>query len=144
MNSDPKGSLKEAAQTILDQIFPSPAISTNYNLNTSTQPLDPPFSLQEISMIIDNLPSGKAPGIDGICNLLLKIIHKRFRNIFPTLFNKCLELSCFPDSLKIGNIILYQKQGKDQRLASSYRPISLCQHQEGAREINDPKVNLSS
>ncbi|KAF8777628.1 Delta and Notch-like epidermal growth [Argiope bruennichi] len=61
MNSDPKGSLKEAAQNHLGPDFPSPAISTNYNLNTSTQPLDPPFSIQEISMIIDNLPSGKAP-----------------------------------------------------------------------------------
>ncbi|XP_055950836.1 uncharacterized protein LOC129984909 [Argiope bruennichi] len=79
IKSDPKGSLKEVAQTILDQIFPTSAISTNYNLNTSTQPLDPPFSLQEISMIIDNLPSGKAPGIDGIDNLLLKIIYKRFQ-----------------------------------------------------------------
>ncbi|GBN78314.1 putative RNA-directed DNA polymerase from transposon X-element [Araneus ventricosus] len=125
INGDPKGSLQEAAQNILDQIFLSPAISTNYNLTTSTQPSDPPFSPQEISAVIEHLPSGKAPGIDGIDNLLIKIIHKRFNNIFPTLFNKCLHLSCFPDSLKIGNIISFQKRGKDQRLASSYRPISL-------------------
>ncbi|GBL99063.1 putative RNA-directed DNA polymerase from transposon X-element [Araneus ventricosus] len=125
INGDPKGSLREAAQNILDQIFFSPAIPTNYNLTTSTQPPDPPFSPQEISAVIEYLPSGKAPGIDGIDNLLIKIIHKRFNNIFPTLFNKCLHLSCFPDSLKIGNIILFQKGGKDQRLASSYRPISL-------------------
>ncbi|GBN68703.1 Putative protein in type-1 retrotransposable element R1DM, partial [Araneus ventricosus] len=125
INGDPKGSLQEAAQNILDQIFLSPAIPTNYNLTTSAQPPDPPFSPQEISAVIEHLPSGKAPGIDGIDNLLIKIIHKRFNNIFPTLFNKCLHLSCFPDSLKIGNIILFQKGGKDQRLASSYRPISL-------------------
>ncbi|GBN17040.1 hypothetical protein AVEN_168574-1 [Araneus ventricosus] len=67
MNGDPKGSLQEAAQNILDQIFYFPAIPTNYNLTTSTQPPDPPFSPQEISV----------------------------------------------------------KGGKDQRLASSYRPISL-------------------
>ncbi|GBN73292.1 Retrovirus-related Pol polyprotein from type-1 retrotransposable element R1 [Araneus ventricosus] len=81
--------------------------------------------VQEISAVIEHLPSGKAPGIDGIDNLLIKTIHKCFNNIFPTLFNKCLHLSCFPDSLKIGNIILFQKGGEDQRLASSYRPISL-------------------
>ncbi|GBM29115.1 Retrovirus-related Pol polyprotein from type-1 retrotransposable element R1 [Araneus ventricosus] len=119
------GSLQEAAQNILDHIFYSPAIPTNYNLTVSTQPPDPPFSPQEISVVIEHLPSGKAPGIDGIDNLLIKIIQKRFNNIFPALFNKCLHLSCFPDSLKIGNIILFQKGGKDQRLASSYRPISL-------------------
>ncbi|GBL80260.1 putative RNA-directed DNA polymerase from transposon X-element [Araneus ventricosus] len=125
INGDPKGSLQEAAQNILDQSFLSPAILTNYNLTTSTQPPDPPFFPQEISVVIEHLPSGKAPGIYGIDNLLIKIIHKRFNNIFPTFFNKCLHLSCFPDFLKIGNIILFQKGGKDQRLASSYRPISL-------------------
>ncbi|GBL93679.1 hypothetical protein AVEN_25664-1 [Araneus ventricosus] len=67
INGDTKGSLQEAAQNILDQIFPSLAIPTNYNLTTSTQPPDPPFFPQEISA----------------------------------------------------------KRGKDQRLASSYRPISL-------------------
>ncbi|GBN41043.1 Putative protein in type-1 retrotransposable element R1DM [Araneus ventricosus] len=117
--------MQEAAQNILEQIFLSPAISTNYNLTTSRQPPDPPLSPQEISAVIEHLPSGKAPDIDGIDNLLIKIIHKRFNNIFPTIFNKCLHLSCLTDSLKIGNIILFQKGGKDQRLASSYRPISL-------------------
>ncbi|GBM65960.1 Putative protein in type-1 retrotransposable element R1DM, partial [Araneus ventricosus] len=67
INGDPNGSLQEAAQNILDQIFLSPAIPTNYNLTTSTQPPNPPFSPQEISA----------------------------------------------------------KGGKEQRLASSYRPISL-------------------
>ncbi|GBN49432.1 Retrovirus-related Pol polyprotein from type-1 retrotransposable element R1, partial [Araneus ventricosus] len=49
INGDPKRSLQEAAQNILDQIFVSPGIPTNYNLTTSTQPPDPPFSPQEIS-----------------------------------------------------------------------------------------------
>ncbi|GBO05796.1 Putative protein in type-1 retrotransposable element R1DM [Araneus ventricosus] len=119
----PKG--KSARGSTKHPVPDFPAIPTNYNLTTSTQPPDPPFSPQEISAIIEHIPSGKAPGIDGIDNLLIKIIHKRFNNIFPTLFNKCLHLSCFPDCLKIGNIILFQKGGKDQRLASSYRPISL-------------------
>ncbi|GBN76135.1 hypothetical protein AVEN_79772-1 [Araneus ventricosus] len=125
INGDPKGSLQEAAQNILEQIFLSPAIPKNYNLTTSTQPPHPPFSPQEISAVIEHLPSGKAPGIDGIENLLIKIIYKRFNNIFPTIINECLHLSCVLDSLKIGNIILFQKGGKGQRLASSYRPISL-------------------
>ncbi|GBM93338.1 hypothetical protein AVEN_5624-1 [Araneus ventricosus] len=103
----------------------SSAISTNYNLTTSTQPPDPQIFPQEISVVIEHLPSGKASCIDEIYNLLIKIIDKRFYNIFPTLFNKCLHLSCFPDSLKKGNIILFQKEIKDKRLASSYRPVSL-------------------
>ncbi|GBN34116.1 Putative protein in type-1 retrotransposable element R1DM [Araneus ventricosus] len=56
MNGNPKGSLQEAAQNILEQIFLSPAIPTNYNVTTSTQPPDPPFSTQEISAVIEHLP----------------------------------------------------------------------------------------
>ncbi|GBL99498.1 hypothetical protein AVEN_68783-1 [Araneus ventricosus] len=44
MNGEPKGSLQEAAQDNLDQIFLSHTIPTNYNLTTSTQLPDPPFS----------------------------------------------------------------------------------------------------
>ncbi|GBO01016.1 hypothetical protein AVEN_151532-1 [Araneus ventricosus] len=73
INGDPKESLREAAQNILDQIFLSPAIPTNYNLTTSTQPPDPPFS----------------------------------------------------PSRNLGGNRTSSKGGKDQRLASSYRPISL-------------------
>ncbi|GBM11259.1 Retrovirus-related Pol polyprotein from type-1 retrotransposable element R1 [Araneus ventricosus] len=120
----PKGKSARGSTKNPGPDFPFPCIPTNYNLTTATQPPDPPSSPQEISAVIEHLPAGKAPGIDGIDNLLIKIIHKRFNNIFSTLFNKCLHLSCFPDSLKIGNIILFQKGGKDQRLASSYHPIS--------------------
>ncbi|GBL76905.1 hypothetical protein AVEN_169755-1 [Araneus ventricosus] len=41
------------------------------------------------------------------------------------LFNKCLHLGTFPDPLKLGNIILFKKEGKHEDEASSYRPISL-------------------
>ncbi|GBM61482.1 hypothetical protein AVEN_163876-1 [Araneus ventricosus] len=74
INGNPKGSLQEAAQNILDQIFLSPAIPPNFNLTTSTQPPDPPFS---------------------------------------------------PPRNLGGNILLFQKGGKDQWLSSSYRPVSL-------------------
>ncbi|GBM78112.1 hypothetical protein AVEN_132246-1 [Araneus ventricosus] len=50
VNGESKGNLQNAAQNILDRIFHSPAISTNYNLTTSTQPPDPPIFPQEISV----------------------------------------------------------------------------------------------
>ncbi|GBM52055.1 hypothetical protein AVEN_23289-1 [Araneus ventricosus] len=61
--------------------------------------------------------------------------------MFPTLFNKCLHLSCFPDSLKIRNIILFQKGGKDQRLPSYFTPTD---NREGAGETYDSEADLSS
>ncbi|GBM73670.1 hypothetical protein AVEN_216149-1, partial [Araneus ventricosus] len=40
-------------------------------------------------------------------------------------FNKCLELKCFLDPLKIGLVILFHKTGKEEQNIKSYRPISL-------------------
>ncbi|GBO40545.1 hypothetical protein AVEN_44948-1 [Araneus ventricosus] len=50
INGESKGNLQDATQNILDRIFLSPAISTNYNLTTSTQPTDPPIFPQETSV----------------------------------------------------------------------------------------------
>ncbi|GBM93429.1 Retrovirus-related Pol polyprotein from type-1 retrotransposable element R1 [Araneus ventricosus] len=40
-------------------------------------------------------------------------------------FKKCLELNCFPDSLKIRLVILFHKTDKEKQNIKSYRPISL-------------------
>ncbi|GBM78643.1 Putative protein in type-1 retrotransposable element R1DM [Araneus ventricosus] len=122
INGDPKGSLQETAQNILDQIFLSPAIPTNYNLTTSTQPPDSPFSPQEISAVTEHLPSGKASGIDGIDNLLIKIIHKRFNNIFP--LQQVPAPKLLPGFLENRKYYLILERRKRPRLTSSYRPIS--------------------
>ncbi|GBN80971.1 Putative protein in type-1 retrotransposable element R1DM [Araneus ventricosus] len=71
------------------------------------------------------MPRGKAPGYDGIDNIIVQTIHKKFPDLFTTPFNKCLQLGLYPDPFKVGNIVLFQKPGKDIHEPSAYRPIAL-------------------
>lgn len=67
----------------------------------------------------------KAPGFDGIFNLILKHLNIKVYELLSTIFNRCLELHYFPSSWKVAKIIPIRKPGKDPTLPSSYRPISL-------------------
>ncbi|GBN69136.1 hypothetical protein AVEN_153526-1, partial [Araneus ventricosus] len=121
-DASPQGSMKEIAQDILNKIFPFPTTSITPLSHSSSTSDDTPFTRQEIAHVIKSLPNGKAPGID---NLILKSLNKEYPDLLHSLYNKCLEISTFPDSFKISNIILFQKLGKDPKLPTSYRPIAL-------------------
>ncbi|GBN95352.1 hypothetical protein AVEN_251740-1 [Araneus ventricosus] len=113
------------AEHVLKRLFDPPEDSNIYTAIPSTQFIDPLFNNQEVWMVISHLPTGKAPGYDGIDNLILKILHKKFNILLTSIFNKCMELRHFPSSLKIDNTILFQKTGKDPQQISSHRLISL-------------------
>ncbi|GBL86920.1 hypothetical protein AVEN_218665-1 [Araneus ventricosus] len=57
--------------------------------------------------------------------IIVKVIFNSFPSLLLDFFNKCLELKCFPDPLKIGLVILFHKTGKEEQDIKSYRPISL-------------------
>ncbi|GBN08414.1 hypothetical protein AVEN_84240-1 [Araneus ventricosus] len=80
---------------------------------------------QEIDDIVKKIPIGKVPGCDGIDNIIVKVILNSFPSLLLDFFNKCLELTCYPDPLKIGLVILFHKTGKEEHNIKSYRPISL-------------------
>ncbi|GBL83037.1 Putative protein in type-1 retrotransposable element R1DM [Araneus ventricosus] len=123
--NSPQGGMRKIAEETLEKIFPYPT-STIPLLSTNTKiPDDVPFTEGEITNIIKSLPNGKAPGVDGIDNLILKSINKSFPSLLLNFFNKCLSLQTFPDTFKISNIVLFQKVGKDPKEPSSYRPIAL-------------------
>ncbi|GBM60780.1 hypothetical protein AVEN_203333-1 [Araneus ventricosus] len=75
----------------------------------SGSPNDVPFTVQEAVHVIKSLPNRKAPGINGIDNLVLNSLHRAFPDLLLNFFNKCLEHSTFSDSSKISNVILFQK-----------------------------------
>ncbi|GIX77407.1 RNA-directed DNA polymerase from mobile element jockey [Caerostris extrusa] len=93
----------------------------NKQHQTKSQPPNK-FTKEEIDQVIKNLPEKKAPGPDG---KIVKIIHNTLPNIFPILFNKCLALGSFPEALKYGEIVLFNKPDKDPKDPNSYRPITL-------------------
>ncbi|GBN64379.1 hypothetical protein AVEN_102782-1 [Araneus ventricosus] len=80
---------------------------------------DEPFTEEEITSAVSKLPDGKSPGYDGIDNIVVKNIYKKFPFFFTAFFNKGLEMGIYPDPFKAGNITLFQRR------LSAYRPIAL-------------------
>ncbi|GBM07978.1 Putative protein in type-1 retrotransposable element R1DM [Araneus ventricosus] len=124
-NNQPTGSLTSIAERFLDEMFPHPSSPANDATTQSQNPDDPPFTKKEVTYVIKNIPAGKAPGIDGIDNLIIKILHSKYPYLLTSFFNKCLDIGVFPDLYKLGNIVFFLKQGKEPTHPSSYRPISL-------------------
>ena len=51
-----------------------------------------------VKKVITNVYSSKAPGPDCVPVVVLKNCKPKLSYILVELFNKCLKLSCFPDS----------------------------------------------
>lgn len=79
----------------------------------------------EIKSIIKKLKSFKAAGLDGIQNILLKKLPIRAIILMAKIYNGCIKIGYFPKSFKLAKVIPIPKPGKDRKLITSYRPISL-------------------
>ena len=80
---------------------------------------------KEIKRAIMKTKSKKAPGIDGIQNIVLKYLPKKAIVQITYIFNACLKQGYFPSGWKKAKILPIHKPGKDKTLPQSYRPISL-------------------
>ncbi|GBM59458.1 Putative protein in type-1 retrotransposable element R1DM [Araneus ventricosus] len=99
-NRSKTGNLTDLALSFIDAMFPSSITPTNYATHINNNPNDIPLTYPEVSYVIKNIPAGKAPGLDGIDNLVIKVLHsKKYRFL--------------------------SKKGKDLSHPSAYRPISL-------------------
>jgi len=67
----------------------------------------------------------KAPGFDGIFNIIIKKLSAKVLSLLTAIFNRCLELHYFPSTWKVAKVVPIRKPGKDPTSPSSYRPISL-------------------
>lgn len=83
------------------------------------------ITVQQICSALKATKNMKAPGSDGVFNLLLKRLNIKAYTLLSKIFNRCLELHYFPSIWKEAKIIPIRKPGKDPTLPSSYRPISL-------------------
>lgn len=88
-------------------------------------PQDAEISSEEIKQTIHRLRNSKAPGHDGIANVMIKNLPGSAIENLAKLFNSCLTNSYFPDHFKIASVKAIPKPGKDLRIPSNYRPISL-------------------
>ena len=94
---------------------PLPTIPTNNKVH---------ITRQVMRDAIRNL-KWKAPGLDQVSNVLLKMGGSALAKHLRALFQASLSAGYMPSAWKIAVVVPILKEGKDQRLATSYRPISL-------------------
>jgi hypothetical protein len=130
--TDPlKTSNEEKAELLREQLFPHPPrpdlsdIPDNWE-PTSQLTISPEVSADQAARAIAGLPSGKAAGLDGIPNEVLKAlapdIKEDLARAISELFSKGSLPSTYKESL---TAVLRKEQKDDYSLPGSYRPIAL-------------------
>ena len=91
-----------------------PIKNTITQINTLTNDYNDTIKHTEIQNNIKNLQNKKAPGHDNITNHMLKIAANipHFITLLTDLFNTCLRISYFPETWKLGIVILFPKPHK--------------------------------
>ena len=98
-----------------------------------TDRLDPdnfltkPTTRQEIKQILGEFKNYKAPGQSGINKLLMIKLPDVALDRYVDILNLLLSMGYFPVVFKNGIIILIPKPGKDPKIPSNYRPITLLE-----------------
>lgn len=84
-----------------------------------------PVTLPEMEAHVAKLKDRKAPGHDGITNLVIKELPSAACERLVTIFNASLRLQHFPRPWKEARVITFPKPGKSLRDPTNWRPISL-------------------
>ncbi|GBO34227.1 hypothetical protein AVEN_35439-1 [Araneus ventricosus] len=93
------------------------------NLISSTAPNY--ISPQEVISLIKKINPRKTTDHDGVPNKALRILTLNAVTQFTKIFNRCLLLHHFPDSLKLAHMLMFSKTKQNRKFPGSYRPINL-------------------
>lgn len=99
--------------------------TTGIDFNSdNSEEYNKPFTEWELSCILKNL-KGSSPGPDSIHYKMLQNLSPPAKTWLLRFYNKIWESSHIPDCWRLAELIPIHKNGKDKRLAKSYRPVSL-------------------
>lgn len=122
--SNKSGGLEENEDLLARTLVPQSTTQyTKLNINRSTNLRR--TDLNELKLIISKLKPNKAPGIDRISNVLIKLIFKFDSSYLVDLYNHILKEAKIPKSWKFGKIIFFKKPSKSGSIPKDYRPITL-------------------
>jgi len=116
----------------LEEVFkPNECVVTNVMLehvensdDTQGKPIN--FKWKNVkNMIREKIDPKKAAGHDLITGKMLKELPDKCMKLITHIFNAIMPTGYFPQQWKVSQIIMLSKPGKNETLASSYRPISL-------------------
>lgn len=119
----PELTLPGRLEHIVNTLFPNE--DTVYWPITEPQTAFPEITTTEIVDSCKKIPLGKAPGPDGIPDLVIKQVAMLCPQALREVYNACFREGVFPTEWKTANLVLLRKGNKPLELASSYRPICL-------------------
>ena len=79
----------------------------------------------EVNWQIRHLKGRKAPGPDGIQNIVLQHLPQLAIAYLTKIINAIMDMQIYPRIWKEGRILLFPKQGKNLQEPENYRPITL-------------------
>lgn len=85
----------------------------------------PTITREELQQVGDNLLLHKAPGQDGVLDVILKHVIKERPELLLGTLSKCLQEGHFPSTWKESRLVLLRKRSKPLDQPFSYRPICL-------------------
>ena len=112
-------------QRIVTHLFPSQGYTEWRNTHGRVYDSFIPVSTEEIQQAAFKLKEKKAPGPDGIPNMIIKELAKFYPEHLRDLFNSCFRFGVFPVVWKRQKLVLLPKGNKPPEDPSSYRPICL-------------------
>ena len=84
-------------------------------------------SENDVKTVIKNLCNNKANLIGSIPANILKLSLESYLPKLTKIINDCFQNGCFPDELKLAEVIPIYKKG-DNLLKGNYRPVSILSH----------------
>jgi len=119
----------EKSHALACAFFPPPPASSTvpqgYNYPPAVEQFAP-FTEQEVARAISNTTPFKAPGPDGICNIVFKKCKEQLVPYLTHLFNATMELGTYYDPWREFTTVVLRKPGKpDYTVPKAYRPIAL-------------------
>jgi len=132
---DPQGTIVEAvtndekSQMLARAFFPPPptasSVPPGFNYPSAIEPFSP-FTEDEVHKAIAGTASFKAPGPDGICNIVFKRCSEQLTPYLTYLFNAVFTLNTYFDPWREFTTVVLRKPGKpDYTVPKAYRPIAL-------------------
>lgn len=119
----PEITLPGRMEHIVDTLFPKAALTIwPATVKGSTFP---EVTCEEILNCVRKTPSGKAPGPDGIPDMVIREIARSRPDVVSKVFTMCFRDGYFPSEWKLAKLVLLRKANKPLEQPSSYRPICL-------------------
>jgi len=116
-------SLPGRLQNIVMGLFPSRPM-VEWRIPNGSSDIDE-VTTGELIELAKAMPTGKAPGPDGVPDAVVKAIMSRRSAEVACILNNCLRSGCFPRPWKEARLVLLRKPSKPLDLPSSYRPLSM-------------------